>query len=407
MDEVSRYAVGLDVGTENVRAVVASVGKDGAMSVVGYNEIRNAGMRKGVVANLAGPAEAIDKMLAEVERMSGHEVSSAFVSVNGANILTTRTEGMIAMNTLDHEINEDDLRRVEDVAVTGRIPANRDELMVIPLEYLLDGQGGIKNPIGMTGSRLEMRASVVSNLTPNCDNLRRATEGAKVTAERLIPSAVAAAKAVLNERQMENGVAVVDFGAATTSVAIFEEGELQYTGVVPAGSNNVTSDLAIMLEIDMEVAEEIKRRFVSGSFGGEKDVVIKVGREELTFERAKIDEVVKARLDEIFEKVRKELKRAGYDRRLPEGIVLTGGGARMRDIDVFAKTALEASVKIGVPKNLGGVAEAILKPEYATAIGLMLMSVEEGTMQAAPRKKEKSKGSDSGFLKNLFKKFSC
>ena len=407
MDEVSRYAVGLDVGTENVRAVVASVGKDGAMSVVGYNEIRNAGMRKGVVANLAGPAEAIDKMLAEVERMSGHEVSSAFVSVNGANILTTRTEGMIAMNTLDHEINEDDLRRVEDVAVTGRIPANRDELMVIPLEYLLDGQGGIKNPIGMTGSRLEMRASVVSNLTPNCDNLRRATEGAKVTAERLIPSAVAAAKAVLNERQMENGVAVVDFGAATTSVAIFEEGELQYTGVVPAGSNNVTSDLAIMLEIDMEVAEEIKRRFVSGSFGGEKDVVIKVGREELTFERAKIDEVVKARLDEIFEKVRKELKRAGYDRRLPEGIVLTGGGARMRDIDVFAKTALEASVKIGMPKNLGGVAEAILKPEYATAIGLMLMSVEEGTMQAAPRKKEKSKGGDGGFLKNLFKKFSC
>lgn len=407
MDEVSRYAVGLDVGTENVRAVVASVGKDGAVSVVGYNEIRNAGMRKGVVANLAGPAEAIDKMLAEVERMSGHEVGSAFVSVNGANILTTRTEGMIAMNTLDHEINEDDLRRVEDVAVTGRIPANRDELMVIPLEYLLDGQGGIKNPIGMTGSRLEMRASVVSNLTPNCDNLRRATEGAKVTAERLIPSAVAAAKAVLNERQMENGVAVVDFGAATTSVAVFEEGELQYTGVVPAGSNNVTSDLAIMLEIDMEVAEEIKRRFVSGSFGGEKDVVIKVGREELTFDRAKIDEVVKARLDEIFEKVRKELKHAGYDRRLPEGVVLTGGGARMRDIDVFAKATLEASVKIGVPKNLGGVAGAILKPEYAAAIGLTLMSIEEGTMQAPVRKKEKSKSGNGGFLKSLFKKFSC
>ena len=311
MDEAVKIAVGLDVGTENVRAVVASVSKEGQLSVVGFNEAKNAGMRKGVLANLAGPADAIDKMLGEVERMSGFEIHSATVSINGSQLLTTKTEGMIAVGTNEHEINEEDLYRVEDVAVTGRVPANREILDVIPFGYSIDGQEGVRDPVGMTGARLEMKANVVSALQPNCDNLRRALEGAKLGVERIVPSVVASARAVLNERQKENGFAVVDLGAATTAVAIYEEGDLQYVGVVPAGSNNITNDLAICLEINTEVAEEIKKRFVSGSFSGEKDIVIKVNREEFTFEREKVDEVVKARLEEIFDKVKKELKKAG------------------------------------------------------------------------------------------------
>ena len=405
MDENKRFVTGLDVGTENIRAVIATISKSGEISIVGYNEGKSAGMRKGIPANLTGPAEAIDRTLGDAERMGGYDVRSAYVSINGSSLLSTRTEGMIAVGTVEHEIDLEDLNRVEDVAVTGRIPANRDVLDVVPLEYALDGQGGIKDPIGMSGARLEMRACVVSALTPNCENLKKATATADVQAERLIPSVVAAAKAVLTERQKENGVAVVDFGATTTSIAIYEEGDLQYVGVIPAGSNNITNDLAIVLAIDPDLAEEIKVRFVTGDFDSNKSLAIKVGKEkERTFDRKEVEEVVKARLDEIFAEVRKKLKAAKYDQRLPEGIVLVGGGAKMRDIDLFAKKSLEAAVKIGIPMALGGVAESVAKPEFATAVGLAMLAAEENPSQLSISKKSPKK-SKPGFLKKIFSKF--
>ncbi|MBQ6593880.1 cell division protein FtsA [Candidatus Saccharibacteria bacterium] len=411
MDNDKRFVTGIDVGTENVRAIIATVSKDGAVAIVGFNEGKSAGMRKGVPANLTGPASSIDQMLGEAERMGGYEVRSAYVSIGGSQILSTRTEGMIAVGTVEHEINLDDLDRVENVAVSGRIPANRDVLDVIPLEYALDGQGGIKDPIGMSGARLEMRANVISALTPNCENLKKATLAADVKSERLIPSVVAAAKAVLTDRQKENGVAVIDMGAATTSVAVYEEGDLQYVGVVPAGSNHITNDLAIVLAIDPEMAEEIKTRFVTGDFHSEKSPVIKIGREgknERAFDRKEVDEVVKARLEEIFGEIRKKLMAARYDQRLPEGIILTGGGAKMRDIELFAKECLEASIKIGVPQNLGGVSESIEKPEFATAVGLALLAAEQESAAPASNKKSlklKKPSEKQNFLQKIFSKF--
>lgn len=416
MDENKRFVTGLDVGTENVRAVIASVDKNNHIAIVGYNEGKSAGMRKGIPANLAGPAGAIDKMLGDAERMGGYDVRSAYVSINGSTVISTHTEGMIAVGTAEHEINPEDLDRVIDIAVSGRIPANRDVLDVIPLEYALDGQAGIKDPMGMSGARLEMRANVISALTPNCENLKKATMNADVEALRLIPSVVAAAKAVLNERQRENGVAVIDLGAATTSVAIYEEGDLQYVAIVPVGSNNITNDLAIVLAIDPDLAEEIKTRFITGDFDSEKSLAIKVGKHgERTFDRKEVEEVVKARLEEIFGEVRKKLKLAKYDQRLPEGIILTGGGAKMRDIEIFAKECLEAAVKIGTPSNLEGVADAVERPEFATAVGLAMLAAEESQVNLPLGKKSKKSGKkpktqnpqkpSSGFLKSFFSKF--
>ena len=409
MDDVAKYAVGLDVGTENVRAVVATVGKDGNISVVGYNEGPNAGMRKGVVANLTGPAESIDRMLGEVERMSGFEVNSAFVSINGAHVMSVKASGMIAVGAEDHEINDDDLTRVEQAAVVGRVPANRDILGVLPLSYTLDGQKGIKDPLGMTGSRLELDASVISALAPNSVNLRKATEGAHVFAEKLVPSVMAAAKAVLSEKQMENGVAVVDLGGATTSVAIYEEGDLQHVGVLPMGAHNITNDLAIVLQIEPEVAEDIKRRFIAKGLDGEEpagDIVVKKDHQEIAFPRAEVNAIVEARLAEIFDGVRKELKAAKYDRKLPEGVVLVGGGAKLKDIAVYAREALEASIKIGIPKGLGGVADAIEKPEYAAAIGLALLAAKESNQQGQKLNKKSKKGDKKGgIFDKIFKKF--
>ena len=410
MDNNNHFVTGLDVGTENVRAVIASINSVGKIAIVGYNEGKSAGMRKGIPANLAGPAGAIDKMLGDAERMGGYDVRSAYVSINGSTVISTHTEGMIAVGNAEHEINGEDLNRVEDVAVSGRIPANRDVLDVIPLEYALDGQAGIKDPLGMAGARLEMRANVISALTPNCENLKRATMNADVEALRLIPSVVAAAKAVLTDRQKENGVAVIDLGAATTSVAIYEEGDLQYVGVVPIGSNNITNDLAIVLAIAPDLAEEIKTRFITGSFHTDKSPAIKVGKHgERTFERKEVEDVVMARLEEIFDEIRKKLKAAHYDQRLPEGIILTGGGAKMRDIEIFAKKCLEAAVTIGVPQDLDGVSKAVEKPEFATAIGLALIAAEDSQYQASTIKKSKksksAKSNSGGFLKKLFSKF--
>lgn len=415
MDNDKRFVTGLDVGTENVRAVIATVSNSGEVAIVGYNEGKSSGMRKGIPANLSGPAGSIDKMLGDAERMGGYDVRSAYVSINGSTVISTHTEGMIAVGTVEHEIDGQDLDRVEDVAVSGRIPANRNVLDVIPLEYALDGQGGIKDPLGMSGARLEMRANVISALTPNCENLKKATMTADVEAKRLVPSAVAAARAVLTEKQKENGVAVIDFGAATTGIAIYEEGDLQYVGVVPAGSNNITNDLAIVLAIDPTLAEEIKLRFVTGNFDSDKSPVIKIGKEgkERAFDRKEVEEVVKARLEDIFSEIRKKLKAAKYDQRLPEGIILTGGGAKMRDIDLFVKQVLEASVKIGIPHGAGGVSESIEKPEFATAVGLALLAAEDSRYQAPAGKKHKKSPkppkvpgqSTFGFIKKLFSKF--
>lgn len=411
MDENARYVTGIDVGSENVRAVVATIdNKDGSISVVGYNEGPNSGMQKGVVDTLSGPAEAIDKILLEVERMSGFDINSAFVSINGSNVMSVQADGRIALGTPDHEITEDDLDRVEGATVLGKIPANREILDVLPLSYTLDGQSGIKDPLGMTGLLLEMRANVISALIPTAVNLRKSLDGSGITAEKLIPSVMAAATAVLTEKQRENGVAVIDLGYTTTGVAIYENGDLQYIGVIPVGANNITNDLAILLQVPTEVAEDIKRRFVTGVFkDDEKEIVVKKGHTELAFKRKEVNRVVRDRLDEIFAGVANEIKLAGYAQKLPEGIVLVGGGARMRDLDIYAKSALQTAARIGTPIGFSGIADAISSPDYACALGLALLASRSTPSSSASHKSsKKSKSKEkkkSGIFSKVFGKF--
>ena len=269
--------------------------------------------------------------------------------------MSTRTDGMIAVGMADHEVNEDDLYRIEDVATTGKVPANRKILKVVPFSYTIDGQGGVKNPLGMTGTRLEISANVVSAMAPYVVNLEKAVEGATVRPNDVVPSVMAAAKAVLDDSQMENGVAVIDLGGATTGVAIYEEGDLQYIGVVPYGGINITNDLAIGLKIDPEIAEEVKLKHASATNRNKSSKVsIKHDGESLEFDIADIDEIVEARLEEIFEAVNKELKKAGRAGRLPSGAVLTGGTANMKGIVEFAKAQLGVAVRKGKAKGYGG-----------------------------------------------------
>lgn len=374
MQEGSSYAVGIDIGTVTVRAVIAHIdGSTGTPTVVGVGQASNSGMRRGVVANLGGPAQAIDDALGEAERMSGHQVEEATISINGSHILSTHTDGMVAVGAPDHEITHDDLARVEDVATIGKVPANRRILDVVPHSYKLDGQENIKDPRGMTGTRLEIDAHVVSALTPHLTNLEKTAESAKVQPRSVIPSVVAASRAVLGEQQLENGVAVVDLGGSTTGVAVYEDGDLQYVGVIPVGSVNITNDLAIGLKTDPEVAEKIKLEHASATVRKESaGISVKHEGEIHSFKTDEIDEIIEARLEEIFEAVQHELRKAGRAGKLPSGVVLTGGGAELKNIAEFAKKHLGLAARIGKPTGYGGVAEGIESPAYATAVGLML-----------------------------------
>ncbi|MCL2869416.1 cell division protein FtsA [Candidatus Saccharibacteria bacterium] len=405
MQDVTKYAVGLDVGTDTVKAVVGQIDENTLQpTILGVSTQKNSGMRKGVVVNLSGPAKAIDETLGEVERMSGYEVNEATLSINGAHILSTKTDGMIAVGTPDHEINPADLDRIDDVAATGKIPANREILELIPYSYRLDGQENIKDPLGMVGARLEIQANVVSALKPHCVNVEKAADMASVKANKLIVAVVAAARAVLNEKQLENGVCVIDMGAATTSLAVFEEGDLQFASVIPIGSNNITNDLAMGLKTNPEVAEEVKKHHVS-AMGGEKKTTIEVkqGKEEFRFKQSEIDEIVSARLDEIFDYVQHDLKKSGYDGKLPEGIVLVGGGANLKDIVDYVKNHLQVAAKIGDPGQFVNVADEVKKPEFAVAVGLMLNDIDFSAKTHQSSKKSVQVG--TGWIKKLFGKF--
>lgn len=375
MQENSRYAVGIDVGTTTIRCVVGHIdGTTGVPTIVGVGQAPTKGMRKGVVVNLDGPAHAIDDALGEAERMSGYQVNAATISINGAHILSTKADGMIAVGAADHEINPEDLHRLGEVATVGKIPPNREILEVVPHSYKLDGQDNIKDPLGMTGTRLEINANVISALAPHLHNLQKAAESATVDAHTIVPSILASARAVLSESQLENGVAVIDLGGATTSLAVFEEGDLQYVGVIPVGGTNITNDLAIGLKTDPEVAEKVKISHATAVPRSDAEgISVKDGGEVISFTSTDIDEIVEARLEEIFEAIQKELKKAGKAGQLPSGVVLTGGGAQLKHIAEYAKRTLGLAARVGKATGYGGVAEQAEKPAFATAVGLMLV----------------------------------
>lgn len=407
--ESSSYAVGLDIGTTKVRAVVAHIDSStGVPTIVGVGQAPSTGMRKGVVVNLQGPGQAIDTALGEAERMSGYQVHAASLSVNGSHILTTHADGMVAVGAADHEITHDDLDRIKEVATLGKVPANRDILDVVPHAYKLDGQDNIKDPVGMTGTRLEIDAHVISALTPYLVNVEKAAESAQVTPHAIVPTAVAAAKAVLSEQQLENGVAVLDLGGATTSIAVYEEGDLQYVGVVPIGGVNITNDLAIGLKTDPEVAEEVKLKHACALSHAESEgVSVKHGGEIFAFKTEDINEIVEARLEEIFEAVQLHLKKAGRAGKLPSGLVLVGGGAKLKHIADYAKETLGLAARLGQPVGYGGVAEDMDKSEFATAVGLMLIDAEQAAHnpQKGSKKKAPTSKDVQGGIKKVFSWF--
>lgn len=380
MQENARYAVGLDIGTTTVRCVVGHVeGGQASPTIIGVGECPNSGMRKGTVVNLVNAASAIDKALELAERMSGYQINAATVSVNGSHIIGMSSRGVIAVGAGGREINEEDLHRVEEAATVVQLPANREILDVTPRSYQLDGQDNIKDPIGMTGVRLEVDAHVITALGPHLKNLHKACEMTETHPSATVVAGLASARTVVTDQQTENGVVLVDIGGTTTNIAVYEEGDLQHVAILPMGSVNITNDLAIGLKTDLDVAEQVKLEHAVATHKprtGEDTVSVKIGDTTHEFPVADIDMIVDARLEEIFELVNNELKSIGRAAKLPGGVVLTGGGAKLRNIEEYAKHALQLSARIGAIPEYAGVADKVSDPGWSTVVGLMLIDLE-------------------------------
>ena len=402
-DQLPRFMLGIDVGTQYIRAVALSE-YQGEISVIANSEVKNnGGMSKGVITNLTGPVESLNRAIVAIDQTSGKSLKTAYTSINGSQVGAVKTQGMISIMG-GEAISPNDLKRIQEMSLAGVIPNNREVLKIIPTNYIVDGQTGIRDPLGMNAMKLEMQASVISALAPSCINLRKLTENVSVDSLELVPTAIASARLVLTEQQKDNGVAVVDLGASTTSVAVFMDGFLQHYAVLNAGANNITNDLAIGLAINPSVAEEIKLRYVSADFPeSDKVIVARIGDETASFTKDEVNQIVRERLIDIFEHVEKILKQAGYAQKLPEGLVIVGGGAMMRNLDKFVKDLLGMAVRIGKStEKLGGVFDLVDNPKYTTALGLALMMYDDDLMSGEADTEERSGGFFSFF--NIFRK---
>ncbi len=372
-------AVGLDVGTSHVRCVIG-VQEDEATppAILGVGEAANNGVRKGVVADIEETVTAISEAVNEATRTAGVNAAHASVGVNGNHLIAVTSHGIIAVAASAREITTADIDRVEDASSIMQLPPNREIIQSFPRNYLIDGQESIKEPVGMSGMRLEVDTTLVTAATPFLKNLGRATSQAGVRADNLVANPLAAASVVVDRQHREQGAVLIDIGAATTGMAVFEEGYLLHTAVLPIGSNHITSDLAIGLRTEIEVAEKVKLEHVTGDPAAsravnDRNVKLKEpGGHELIASLRDINGIAQARLEEIFNLVNGELRKIKREGMLAGGAVLCGGGAKLKAIEEFAKASLRLPARVGKPHGFSGIADKINDPAFAVALGLMV-----------------------------------
>ncbi len=408
MDQ-NRYAVGVDVGTGSVRTVVADVpagnSEDAPLTIRGVGQQRSEGLRKGVVVDANRAARSIDRAVGEAEKVSGKKIDDATVSINGMTITGMSSHGTVTVNQ-GTPIGEPEINRVVQAATQIKLKPNYEIIDVTPHLYSVDGQEGVRDPIDMTGVRFETDVYMVTAQTPNIKSLDLATERAEVRPiKSYVPAGMAAALVALTDKQKENGAVTIDIGYSTTSVVVYEEGDMIDIKVLPVGGQNVTADLASGLRCDLDTAEKLKVKHAVASpdlrRSSEKTVSLPMGEGALkqSFPTELIDMIVAARMSELLELVNKELKRIHKANNLPGGAVLTGGGANLRGIDDLARDILQMNTKVYHPRGYGGISDKVNDPAWATALGLVRLSIESGAWANEP---EPSRGGLFAKISGLF-----
>lgn len=392
----NRYAVGIDIGTSAVRVVIGSlptgdqaqgdIDQSPEITIVGVGSQPAQGMRKGTVVDINKVAIAVDKAIGSAEMMSGLNVEEAVVSVNGTHIEGMSSRGLITVDQ-SRPIGPAEVDRVVDAAAKVKMSSNREIINVTPHTFTVDSQEGVRDPIDMSGVRLESDVYMVTAMTPHIKNLDQVSEKAMLKPIRpYSPAGLAAANIALTDRQKENGCVMVDIGHSTTNLVVYEEGDVIDIKVLPVGSNNITTDLAVGLQTDLDIAERIKVEHAVASpqlrRGNEPTVAIRVSngqvQKKLEFQTELIDEIVEARLSELFDLINRELRRIKRQANLPGGAVLTGGGANLRGIVDFAKIALQMNASAFKPHGYKGVTDQIKDPSWTTALGLLEFSIDAG-----------------------------
>ena len=372
---------GLDIGTSSIKALVVQRTKKD-WEVLSFAEIPSFGLRKGAVINAEEVSKNVQMIISGIEKDCGRKINSVFVNVGGSRLYVMPSDGIISVSRADQRISKEDVDRVLQATRAINMPRNDEILDVVPKEFIIDDQRGIKNPVDLTGIRLEAKVLLLCIFSPDFLKLTQSVLNAKIQIDDVIPSPLAAANAVLTPQQKELGVALIDIGASATSLAVFEEGDLIHLAVMPIGSANITNDIAIGLKIDVAMAESIKKqhgtcmlvsRERENKKSGVKKIEIFEKSSSLSFTKKNIVDIVEPRVSEILDLVQKELKKINKQQQLPGGIVLTGGGAKLPKIKELAKETLKLSCEIGIPKGITGVQE---DPSLATVTGLALEGVD-------------------------------
>ncbi len=374
--------VGLDIGSSTIRVIVGKQESElGTPSIIGVGESQSAGIRRGVIVDIDEAVSSIAEALEKAERMTGLTIDHAVVSVGGAQITSQESHGVVAVARADGEITEADVVRVVDASQAISIPANREILHVIPKNFTVDGQTGIKDPVGMSGIRLEVDSQIIQASVPFIKNLTKCIMQAGLEIDDLVLAPLSAAQAVLTKKQKELGVVLIDMGGGTTGLVVFEEGDLVTSVILPVGSMHITNDLAIGLRTSVDTAEKIKLQFGHAEMREvKKDFDIdlaKIDKQEEGKVSAKhVAEIIEARMEETLDLINKELKKINKDGQLPAGAILTGGGAKLPGVVELAKKQLRLPVIIGLPGAVTTVIDRVNDPSFATAIGLVLWANE-------------------------------
>jgi len=405
-----RLICGIDVGSTKVRVIIGSLGEDGSghasvPNVIGVGVAPSLGVRKGAVVDVEETIKAITTAVEEAERMAGEPVDHAVISIGGPTIVSQDSRGVIAVSRADGEILPEDVARVVEAAQAVSVPMNRKILKVLPRSFAVDDQSGIKDPVGMSGIRLEVEAHIVTALAANVKNLTKCVHQTGVDVDDLVPTHLAAAEAVLSKRQKELGVVLIDIGGGCVSLAVFEEGTALTTACLPVGAAHITNDIAIGLRTSVDAAERIKIEFGTCqpnevARDDQIDLSSFSNLDHQMVSRYQLAQIIEARLAEIFQMVREHLAHIGRDGMLPAGAVLTGGGSKTAHIVDLAKDTLGLPVQVGYPVELEGIVDKIDDPSYATAIGLLIWG-----SRSQRRSSSFERGRVMGTLKEWFKSF--
>ncbi len=394
---------GLDIGTTKVCVVIGQMNDIGSMDIIGVGIAPSSGLRRGVVVNIDNTVKSINKAVEEAELMAGVEVESVFTGIAGGHIKSFNSRGVVAVSSKNREITESDVERVIDAARAIAIPIDREVIHIIPQEYIVDDQDGIKEPIGMSGIRLEAEVHIITGAIASIENIIKSVNRAGYEVEDIVLEPLASAEAILTDEEKELGIVLVDLGGGTTDVIMYIKASVWHTGVIALGGNHITNDIAIGLRTPVTSAEVIKKRYgvaVAGTVDPEEIIEVPGvgGRAPKKVAKKDLASIIEPRMSEILELIRREIKMSGFDELIGAGAAFTGGGALLNgSLDMFENT-LDIPVRLGIPEKVGGLIDKINSPQFATGVGLVLYGAKNKSL------KDLYKGSEENIFKNIVKR---